>query len=307
MDEATIALIIVATIFGIYSVFASIECGLSILRFWPKLAVNPTKSLGLFVSIWEVTNVFLVMGFTAFAILFNTVSVGILPTIAPAIALGASFLLIRGLLVLLLFYRKSKVGASIGNLLFAATSFGVPLSFASVGIFMLTGHQFWQSFTSVSLLLIAALGLAAMGLAFVRWHEAANKPLVAVSYLIAAFWLTLLMVLPTISKIDQPHLDFAASALLLPLLAISGGLAIITTKPRHRAKLLWIITLCVGAITPLVLATANMPFVAYPKFTLATSFTAHGAVGTLMIGSLITLPVFAIGFWMLYKLLFKKV
>src|SRR5689334_18260942 len=108
MPEPQIALVITLALFGIYLWLSSIACAAALARLFPTIAGADNRSRLFFTPLWEVTNVFLVFGFTAFSVFFNNALVPINSAVLPILSVGMVALLLRASLVLYMFYYRPE-------------------------------------------------------------------------------------------------------------------------------------------------------------------------------------------------------
>src|SRR5579862_4272239 len=134
MNTINAAALIIASLFAVYGLACSAECGIVL-----KMLAKDKASRLMFTPLWEVTNVLLVFGFTALAILFNGALVQLSHSLIATLSVALFAMLVRACLVLIIFYIKDD--DSLGHFwvwLLAITTFLVPLSFAAPGIYLLT-------------------------------------------------------------------------------------------------------------------------------------------------------------------------
>src|SRR5882672_8542287 len=115
----TASVIIIGLMFSVYAWLSAMEFGVALLRLWPKL--DSSKSAGrLFTPLWEVANIFLVLGFISFAALFNAALASVAHDVRSILVVGAATLGVRISTVFYIFYhRPQKQGCSTANALFA--------------------------------------------------------------------------------------------------------------------------------------------------------------------------------------------
>ena len=304
----TAAVVLVAAMFSVYVWLSTIEFGIALLRMWPKLDTGKLVNR-LFTPMWEVTNVFLVFGFTGVAILFNNA----LPTIAQAVlstlVVGLTALLVRAITVLYVFYYKpDEAGVTVPNFLFAVTSFLVPASFTAVGIYMITGQVFWQTTSGWVLMLSATALLFAMALSFVYWRsgdQATPRLQWLTRIAVGLFALLGAVVLQLVVPDKIPHLASLPLAIFVILAAatVLWEAALLTTK-RADHGMWWYLSL-VTLASPFLFAFANWPWLVYGSYTLQEAFGAQAYGLEVIIGMAVIFPVMIIGWALLATLLTK--
>lgn len=303
MSVTDISLLVVALFFSLYGVLTSLETGVAILRLWPKLSVNPKATLKLFTPWWEVTNVFLVFGFTAFAMLFNNALPILSPKLLPVLAVAMVALIVRASLAIYFYYHTNTNFGKILNLLFLIANVAIPLSFAAVGIYLLSGQYFWLIPAGWLMMGASVAGLIVIGLSFSNRYLEVNQPLLQrnlLTWLFAA-WVSLL----SLGVLQLTHTELWSSyapVILESLLVITSAIYIVLLNKRllHRA---WILIALTSYIAPLLLAWANRPYLAANLISLDQAFGAKAYANALLIGLVISLPLVILGFYLLIRLL----
>lgn len=302
----TAAVVIVCLMFSVYMWMASIEFGIALLRLWPRLDTGKLVNK-LFTPMWEVTNVFLVFGFTGFAVLFNNALVPISHAVLPTLAVGVTALLLRGSIVLYLFYyRPKEQGLTPGNAAFALANFLVPASFTAVGVYLLTGQAFWLTASGWSLMAMAISLFAAMGWAFVylrAGHQAGLRLQWLARACIALFALIGSIGVQLVVSRDAPHLltlTFSVVSLLAAFSILWQGALLTTRRADHG---MWWYLSAVSLAMPLLMAFANRPWLVYGQHTLEQAYGAQAYGMAVLLGLGAIFPVMAIGWGLLAWLL----
>lgn len=307
MNTPTIALIVTVALFGLYGWLSGIECATALSRLFPKF-VGPTNRARLFFTpLWEVTNVFLVFGFTAFAVFFNNALVPINTFVLPTISVGLVALLLRASLVLYIFYVKPQKRHRFATSIFLLASYTVPLSFAAVGIWLLTNQFFWQSWSGWLGMAAAGLALFAQAISFVAFQagDDASQHLRRLSGYIAVLFAAASAIFGLFVFAHFPHLSqnywlmyvvaTAASAVVLCVLAVF-----------NRDHWLWWYVSIIAIGAPILLALANLPYLSYPNLTVASAYGAAAYGDITLIALAATTPILLFGFGLLAVLMRKK-
>ncbi len=290
------SLLVAAIFFALYGLACSVECGVA-LSF---LAGHQKRTRKYFTPLWEVTNVFLVFGFTSVAMLFNNALPVLSHALLSTLVIGLLALLLRACIALVLFYWRPDDVPKWGAWLFALTCFAIPLSFTAAGVYLLTGQMFWQTLVGVMLMASALLGIVAIGsLALGRSSD--PKKLISDEVLLAAWLLFLGSLLPLSVVYSGAHLQHWPIA-AIDLLSILGLLlAYVVTSGKTNFKLKYYAGF-VGLVTPLLLAWANRPYLVNGKIKLDDAFGASSYAGAFLLGSAIIFPLVALGLWLFIKL-----
>jgi len=297
MNLVDASILAAAIFFAIYGLACSVECGIA-LSF---LTGQQKQTSKYFTPLWEVTNVFLVFGFTTVAMLFNNALPALSHALLSTLAVGLFALLIRACVVLVLFYWRPDHFPKWGAWLFALTCFTIPLSFTAAGIYLITGQLFWQTLVGWMLMLSALLGIVAIGWLTINDRSDTRK-LLSNELLFAAWLLFLGSFLPLSILYSGSHLQKWPVA-AIDLLSIFGLLvAYLATTGRTKFKLKYYAGL-MGLATPLLLALANRPYLVHGKIKLADAFGAASYAGAFLLGSAIIFPLVLLGFWLFIKLI----
>lgn len=159
-----VAIFIAATFISIYLLLCGIECGVALVRLFPRLSTKPKKHAALLGPGWEASSAFLIFGLTTLGFFFTDVfEVGGAAAITPVIV-AVCAALIRAALRLGIFVTKTPLGLRLSNVLFAFACFTAPLALAAFGYYLLNGAQFWEQpygwvVMGASLSALTAIGL----------------------------------------------------------------------------------------------------------------------------------------------------
>jgi cytochrome bd-type quinol oxidase subunit 2 len=295
MSKPDIALLLVTALFGVYAWLSAMELGIAGLRLSARGGVSKDINWQLFTPLWEITNVFLVFGFTGFAVFFNNSLVAVSDRLFNVMALAITALLARACLVLYLYYNRNDLGWTVPNVLFLICSLLVPLSFGVIGLTLITGQLFWQSGPAAWLVLIMVSGLASLALSFM--HVVARRKGSDGYYYYALMGGLLFAALgsvlvPALVRDNFIHL----SGILLPFAVLMNLtlLSIAVTAITRRAGLLFGWLTFVTIATPALWAWANRPFLMFPGL-IQTAYGAQAYDTAALIGIGIIFPIIALG------------
>lgn len=297
MNIINAAILIIAGFFAAYGVACSVECGIVL-----KMLTKDKVSRRMFTPLWEITNVLLVFGFTALAILFNGALASLSQALISTLSVALFAMLARACLVLFIFYIKDE--DTLGHLwvwLLAITSFLVPLSFAAAGIYLLTGQLFYQSWLGAILGLSTLIGLIGGGLVMVNRKQTGRRLLPG--ELVMALWYLLLgCVLPLVVT----HKDTGLNQLPILIMCLGSGaglVLILASSIGFKLIKLWQSVVLSILAAPLLLAWANEPYLINAKLTLRAAYGAQTYGSAVVLGLFIMLPFIALGGWLFLKLL----
>jgi cytochrome bd-type quinol oxidase subunit 2 len=292
---------------SIYAVLASIEAGIALTMVLPRLTNNSIASSRIYTPIWEITNVFLVIATTIMSLIFNNV----LPHLShiafvPLFFAGAS-LLTRAICGMYIFYSHNKVGL-LPRLLLILSSYLAPLSIAVIGIDFFTGKSVWSSSPGIVLISSALLGITVIGLAFNNRHKLAISQSVRyVLYALFALWaIDLGFMLPhSLMKFDNTLLRTPLT-ILIAAIAISTISFFMYSAVKNKLYELYQYVILIGLITPIFLGIDLRPYLINHVITIKHAYGAAAYQSSIVVGAIISLPILAIGFYLLFKLLVEE-
>lgn len=306
MTAPEVALLITVLMFSIYGIFCGIECGISLVRLWPGLSSRPSQQINRFLPLWEITNVFLVFGFTIFTNMFNNKLVIISQALLPILIVGFVALLVRPSLVLYLFYAKQPRALQALNVLFALACFAIPLSFVASGVYLIGGHYFWETNAGLIIMLASAMGLASVGLSFVVAGEPDRLPS-------RPFWLYFLLILGwmlvigigfplAFNQLDYTHMLDRYLNVLVGLVDISL-LVFAVMVLKSALNKTWVITVTIAFTAPLLMTLSHWPYLLFPSINASQAYGATSSAYATMIGLIVSAPIIGLGLWLFVKLL----
>lgn len=268
MNDAMVLLL--SLLLGLYAWLSTAESSIALLRLAPRLDTGAVAKRAVFTPRWEVTNALLVVGVFGFTVVFNDALVSIMQAMLPVIIIGTTALVAR---VAAAFYlARAKVGS--GDATFASKALvlsnsTVLLSLATVGVYLLLGHAFWQTASGWIFMLSAAALLLALSLSFMYWRagsKASQRLQWASRVSIALFTAFGAIIGQLVVRANSPHLltvPFALFVLIISCTLLWQG-ALFTTK-RADHGMWWCMSLIV-VITPVLLALANRPWLVYGQY-----------------------------------------
>jgi len=300
MSLVDVSLLATAIAFGVYGVLSALACGVSIGWLWPKLAAGTfKKSVKLIIS-WEATNLFLAAGILSYVVLFNNGLGDVSRAVRPLLIVGVVGLAMRAILGLYLYRLQISDTPRWLKLLFAKLNFIIPLSFAGVGVYFLTGEQFWQSLAGWLLMAATILGLLCIGLAWTTKHTSLTQ-IVFGSWLIA-----LGLLLPFSLTASGSALVTYSLTLWLSLIGITAA-GVVATDGVLKKSYLKYAAAGIGLLSPVFLVFANRPYLISGKLVASDAYSAR-ASEWLPVGSLLAaIVLLLIGFWIFSQLLPRAV
>lgn len=302
------ALLLVAGLFGLYTVSAAVIFGVALQRLIPRLAVAHMEDKTWYKFAKIVNNTALILGAGAFAILFNDAFELLLEDNKGAIVLVAVALALRWTTKCYRAVRSKKQQPAVLSSLEAAMSFVVPASIASMGVYLVLGHVFWLTVSGWTLMILAGLLLMAGGCTFLYWKagvKAARAVQSASRMSIALYSLVAALAVQLVVRNDSPHLltwPFAIFIILVACTLLWQGALMSTRRADH--SIWWYVALLLLA-TPLLFTLANKPWVIYGQFTVDDGFGGlYGSTILVAILALTAAALLSIAPWWLAS--FKK-
>ena len=258
-------LIITACLFGLFGWMSAVECGVSFLRLLPSSTFTK-QGLRLFSPAWELVHLYVLLGGVTFLSQSTRPHTAVFERITASVIVGIAVVFLHVILLIGLRYAKKRTGLTWLNLLFSATSFAVPLSLGSSGIKLLTGQYFWQTLSGWLMILCMALGLVAMALSFVYFvvGQTPHDRLHQVSrWLNVGFGASVVLIFELVVLRQLDRLQVGPTNLLV---ALAGFIVVLQTGLWFgaRERYMWWYLSVFGALTPLLLALANRPYIYYP-------------------------------------------
>ncbi|HUD06111.1 MAG TPA: cytochrome d ubiquinol oxidase subunit II [Candidatus Saccharimonadales bacterium] len=305
---------VVAVLFGIYFVLSGWEAGMSLLYLWRPGDSTPSTSnnqpgLNLFTPIWEITNVFLVFGFTGLALLFNNVLIKLSHAVLSTLITGLVALIIRSTLVIYLFYYHgpNKIRPIAGKL-FVLASLTVPMSFGLSGIYFISGQPFWRNSLGLSLAGVLLLSILSLALSFAYYFLPSTSSFLSQAkfkmyFISIAYCLSTAVGLQLVinrsgrtSLLGWPYDLFVLLVAAIPLVEI--GLYLVSS-----GRLLWLYFSLLAVTSPALLALSNRPYLIYGRQTIVSAYGAEAYGKWLLIGMVALSPLIILGFILLIWLL----
>lgn len=297
MNLINTSIILTASFFSIYALAAAVECGIVI-----KMLSRDARSRSMFTPLWEVTNVFLVFGFTALAMLFNNALTQLSHALIATLGVALVTMLVRSCLVLSVFYIRDE--DKIGNFLtsvFAVTTFLVPLTFAAAGTYLLTGSLFYDTLLGCLLMAAALAGLAGLGLAVISRDKAQRQKLPA--EIVLSVWLLLMGCVVPLSVTHSGSLLGQTSIFAISIISGLGLALLLLNTIGFKIIKFWHFSTIAFLAMPLMLAWANHPYLISGQLTAADAYGAQAYGRIVFIGLIVMLPLIVLGGWLFIKLL----
>ena len=269
MGTEIVSLLAILTAFSLYGVLSGVELGIALMRLEPRLA--PAKlSKRIFSPRWEITNILLVLGCVGLFVSFPDAAALVVRNAWPLLLVGMIALVIRATLLVYLFLHRSVPGGTVLNYLFVIVSLAVPLSLGGIGIYMVTGSQFWQSGVGCTLFSSLLIGMLALGMGFVHYVGGKQAPqgVVAISRLLNVTLAGLVgVVLLGVLDGGSSHLlnlSYAYLAVIVAGIVLAQSLCMASGKEWR----MWWCMVSIAVAAPFFLGLANYPYLIFPNIRL---------------------------------------
>lgn len=291
-------LLATVAVLGIYAVSAAVVFGVALQRLIPRLAVKHMEATTWYKTVKAVNTAALILGTSAFAVLFTDAFESLLDDNKAAAAIAVSALALRWITKCYRSITPKKAQPAVLGSVEATTFFVLPVSLASIGIYMLLGHVFWLTLSGWTLMFLATLLLMAGGCSFLYWKagiQAAKAVQSASRMFIALFSLLAAVAVQLVVRNDSPHLltlPFALFIILVACTLLWQGALMSTKRADHGV---WWYVAFILLTSPLLFALANQPWVVYGQFTYDQAFgglygpTPVIVIVTLIVGMLLSL------------------
>jgi cytochrome bd-type quinol oxidase subunit 2 len=292
---------------SVYGVLASIETGIALTMLFPKLSNNSIVNKNIYTPIWEITNVFLVFASIIVAVIFNNALSRVSQIAFVPIFLAGAGLLLRAIIGMYIFYSKNKASLA-AKLLLIISSYLVPLSVSVIGIDLFIGNSVWSTNSGRVLLLATFLGITVIGLAFANRHKLAisvrSKYLL---YTLFALWaIDLGFMLPHSLMFTNSSLLRTPLTILIAAIAISTVAFFLYSAAKNMVYELYQYVILIGFIAPILLGLDLRPYFINHTITIKQAYGAAAYQSSMLIGTIICLPIVVIGFYILIKLLLDQ-
>ena len=271
----TLVLVIVALLFSAYGIVCAIECGAGLALLNPKLSSEPKDKRFPSSSLWLITTLLtLVLTFVLYVITKNTylpishyvydlLIIGILANIIKLLStnyLGRKTNQKR--------LQKFAPAYLIGCYLYS-------VSLGSIGIYFVTGKQFWSTIVGWTLIVSLVLGITLVGLSMQNRNSSYDKriklrqciDLTFAGWLVAlgfAFPLSLQHYNSSLIGVSMSILEIVIVVSLLAYAFVS-----FSQKKPHE---LYQYALIIGFAAPILLALNNRPYLLTDRITIAQAF-----------------------------------
>jgi cytochrome bd-type quinol oxidase subunit 2 len=283
------------------------ESGIALSMLFPRLSNKPQSNKNIYTPIWEITNVFLVFAVILISIIFNNgLSSASKIALVPLFFAGGA-LLLRAITGLYIFYSTNRIGF-LSKILLIISSYLAPLSVAVIGIDFYLGRSVWSTTPGLILLSASFIGINVIGLAFVNRHKLPISSSVKyLLYLLFGLWsVDLGFMLPHSLMSYDSGLLRASLTILIASIAVSAVGFFLYSAAKNKVYELYQYAILIGFITPVLLGLDERPYFINHLITIKEAYGASAYQSSLLIGSLIGLPIVLIGLGLLAKLLLDK-
>jgi len=294
---ANLCLFIIVCLFTLYGILVAFDCGTAFFILWPGLLSKKkekTRQHDIFHGFTKY--IFLLFGFFGFKILFNTAWTLAFNKVITLILIGVIAILLNSVMFIILKNNKHHRHDGLLYKLKAICIFLAPLSFAGVGVYLLTGNPFWATTAGGLLMLSSLIGLTSIGVAYVMRHMKQKQyqwlPLVLFS-----MWGFVLGFLVPIVLI-RSHSSLATTSLALLTLSVAlimlGYLFTFVVLKQYDQT--WQFNLLIGGIAPVLLVWANWPYIINNQIGINQAISVHSNAAALIMYIILLLPIISYGY-----------
>ncbi len=263
------ALITLAVVYGVYSLFSSGLCGVALARVYPNFLVKK-RQRKLENPAWELGSLFLLFGLGGFMLVFGNAN-SALGELDYWLVIALLATLMRASLLLWIGRQREakKITTSI-KWLFALCCFSAPLAMAAIGVYMLSGKQFWETANGGLLMLSALFGLTAVGLALVGAKKKYLRTSVAIWLLVfGCIWPLSLEMSGSLLAGYWLGLWLSTAVVVISLVVLTDGIA--------KRYYLRVATPVLALLSFPLLAGATLPSLVFAHSTVEEAFSATGS------------------------------
>jgi hypothetical protein len=265
----TFLYVIFLSIISIYSVFASIQAGESLVVLYPKLS-GPHQKKHKYASSWEINNILLVLAFGFFIMVFGNAHFSKI-TLVPLIFVAAGFLLriFTGVYII----NKDKLSSK-SKFLIVLSSYLVPMSLAVIAIDFFTGKSVWDSSTGIILFFTALIGITLIGVSVAnRDNYGLGQRRRYGLYVLYGLWaIGLGFLLPHSLMSFNDNLLRAPLTILIIILALTTVSFFLYSAIKNQVNELHRYAILIGLATPVLLGLDLSPYLINNQVTLQQAF-----------------------------------
>ena len=272
-----IFLTVIFLLFGVCAWLSTVEAGIGLMRLLPTGTKNK-MTLEIITPAWEVTNIFLVFAFAAFIAIFSNSLSKIVDMVSPFLIICGVAVLIRSALILYFYYFKPRLGFKLPNLLFVLSCLVFSLSLGAIGIYLISGANFWDSLLGTVMFTGLILGVASLSIAFYFFKagiEASVKLKRAsrISNLLLYINVSIIMELLVNQRLS--HI-YSLSYELFALFIVFVPLWQLSLWYDRKESYMWLYLSVVAVLYPLLIALSNRPYLLYPNILIAQAYGSGG-------------------------------
>lgn len=262
------SVLITALFFAAFAVTGSITAALSARMLWPVKVLNSGADI-FSTPLWELTNLYLLLGFSSAAVLFGSAFNLFAGGFFYILALAVSLQVLRFITYLYIFYKNAWRPIL---WLYPVIAYGALIGFIAAGAFLLTGSYFWDSLLGWVIMVSGFWGCLAVGFTVIN-RTASSKA----RYIADLFFLIWMLfagsVLPLTSQ--KSGVSWRSDYLILLVVVCFIALVVVGIKLlRNNIKPPWRLVVLVGVAVPVLLAQANAPYLINRQLTITEALGA---------------------------------
>jgi hypothetical protein len=276
-----IIFLIICLLFSVIGVVLSIELGYCLVSLQPKLASKSTDNGFTNYSMWLVMDTLLELLIVSSLILINYSYIIINNSVSWFLIIALISLIIKTSNMTFLHRGYKKVWIKKSYLIF---SYITALSLGSIGIYLVTGKQFWQSIVGLTLLIAMILGLTLIGLSYFNRTSVLVKK-IKLKQLLQILFVLWLVVIGFVYPVALQHYNSAIIGTSLSVMeaVILGGVIgyTISTIQQKKPQELYQYCFVIGILVTFLIGWNNRPYFISGKTTVAQILRLHAFHGSM--------------------------
>lgn len=259
----TFVFILIILLFSTLALIFSVECGYSLASLFPSLISKPEKNITLNGQLWKITNSLTFLLLISFLILLKNNNLNINNSVFSLFLIALIALFIKTLTRTFLRNIKKAKPNRLINYIYLLSSYLFLLCVSSVGVFLVTGKQFWVTVVGWVLFVSCFVGITLIGLSYVNRKPYLEKD-INLQYLLQILFITWVLLLSFAYPISLAHFNndligISLSFMEAVMFAIVFGYALSAIKQKKPYEL-YQYTFLAGFLVPILIAWNNRPY-----------------------------------------------
>lgn len=268
-------LIVIVILFSLYGLTCALECAFSLVLFSSRLTIE-SKYKKVVKDYWlDAFNFLILLILFIFALLMHHTYLNFPSQLHPYILLIGIGIVAKVICRFILYSNSNNQDNKMVKYLYLLSAFITPLALSSLGIYLITGKQFWTTLVGWSLILSAFFGLLVIGLSGINKTKELSKNIKLKQFLEIIFgvWIVLLgFVFPlSLQHFNGSIIGISLSIMEIIIVVSALGYAYANLKQKKPNEL-YHYSFMIGFMVPLLLAWNNRPFLIIGKIPIYQAF-----------------------------------